>query len=48
VNEELQIVKQHMDYERRLMERVLTGPISSFKFMLPELPEITLEAREMT
>jgi hypothetical protein len=48
LNEELQVVKQHMNCERRLREKVATGPISSVKFMLPKLPEITPEAREKT
>jgi hypothetical protein len=46
VKEELQSVKLHMAYERKLKERLATGPVYDFKVMLLELLELTSQARE--
>jgi hypothetical protein len=46
VKEELSVLKQYMAYERRLRERLATGPTQDFKLMLPDLPPLTPKARE--
>jgi hypothetical protein len=46
VKEELQSVKLHMAYEKKLKERLATGPVYDFRVMLSELPELTSQARE--
>jgi hypothetical protein len=48
IKDKLTPLKQHITYERRLRERLVTGPVQDFKFMLHELPKLTPEARERT